>query len=98
MNQPRDNAGALFKNQRKQRESQPDYQGEAMVNGHAYYLSAWIRKSAQGMTFMSIAFKGKATPPPYHAPTSAYQGQQKPLLPVNREPGSDDDKGEEPPP
>lgn len=97
VNKPRDNSGALFKNTRKKTETQPDYQGEALIAGHDYYISAWLRKSAQGVTYMSLAFKGKAPKPDYHPPHSAYQGKQQ-TLPVDREPGSDDDKGEDDPP
>ncbi|HEX8783500.1 MAG TPA: hypothetical protein VF764_09020 [Steroidobacteraceae bacterium] len=97
MNRPRDNSGALFKNKRKTRDTQPDYEGECVVGGHDYYISAWLRESQNGVKYMSLAFKGKATPPAYHAPQSAYKGTQQ-TLPVDREPGSDDDKGEDEPP
>ena len=95
--QQRDNSGALFRNQRKNRDTQPDYQGEVVVGGHDYWISGWLRESPKGVKYMALAFKGKAPKPPYQAPQSAYKGEQQ-QLPVDREPGSDDDKGEDNPP
>lgn len=90
--QPRDNAGALFKNTRKKSENHPDYQGEVVIGGREYWISGWARESAQGRRYTSLAFKPKAPKPPYQAPKSTAQARQP-----TREPGEDDDKGELPP-
>jgi len=50
-----DNSGALFKNDRKEKENQPDYKGRAEVNGEEYWLAAWLKTSDKGK-YMSIAF------------------------------------------
>jgi len=60
----KNDSGALFKNN-KTKDTQPDYTGDAMVNGSKLRISAWIKKSAQGKTFMSLAFS-----PPRDAHTS----------------------------
>jgi uncharacterized protein (DUF736 family) len=53
----RNNSGSLFKNDRKNNERQPDYNGNAIINGKTMRISAWIKKSQNGTTFMSLAFE-----------------------------------------
>jgi len=60
----RDNSGILFKNDRKQKDTHPDRQGTAMVNGVMYEVAGWIKQGAKG-PFLTLAFKRK-------------EGQQKP--------------------
>lgn len=60
--------GALFKNDKKTSENQPDYKGSAMIQGIDYWLSAWINKSVGGVQYLKI----KAT---------AKDGQQAPQTP-----------------
>lgn len=55
MTQQRDNSGVLFKNDRKDKDTHPDYTGKATVNGVDLYISAWIKSRAKGK-FMSLAF------------------------------------------
>ena len=51
----RDLSGVLFKNDDKKTEKHPDYQGEALIGGQKYRLSAWIKAGKKGK-FMSLAF------------------------------------------
>lgn len=55
----RDNTGSLFKNDRKESDSHPDYKGSALLNGVDHWLDAWINESAQGVKYMSLKFKPK---------------------------------------
>ena len=55
----RDNSGSLFKNDKKESENHPDYNGSAMVNGTEMWMSAWLKTSSNGKKFMSFSFKQK---------------------------------------
>lgn len=53
------NRGALFKNDRKEKETQPDYKGSLNVGGTDYWLSAWLKESSGGKKYMSLSVKPK---------------------------------------
>jgi Protein of unknown function (DUF1194) len=36
-------SGALFKNDKKEKPSHPDYRGDAMIKGRKFWVSAWIK-------------------------------------------------------
>jgi uncharacterized protein (DUF736 family) len=55
--EPKNNAGALFKNDNKTKETQPDYKGNAIINGQPKQISAWINTSAKGLKYMSLTFE-----------------------------------------
>jgi hypothetical protein len=69
MTQEYDNTdrGVLFKNDRKEKDTHPDYKGQINVDGEEYWLSAWIKDGKKGK-FMSLSIKPKeeqeAAPPP----------------------------------
>ena len=52
------NSGALFKNDGKQG-NQPDYRGPLNVGGKDFEVSAWIKKSQAGKSFMSMSIQEK---------------------------------------
>ena len=55
LNIDRENSGLLFKNERKEKESQPDYRGQVNIDGTQLKLSAWIKSGKNGK-FMSLSF------------------------------------------
>lgn len=57
------NSGALFKNDKKESDNHPDYRGSINVAGTEYWLSAWLKKSKAGQTFMSLSVKHKDDAP-----------------------------------
>jgi hypothetical protein len=57
--QQKDNSGALFKNDKKETDSHPDYKGSAMIEGTEYWFSAWINESKTGTKYMKTSFSPK---------------------------------------
>jgi hypothetical protein len=50
--------GALFKNDKKEKPSHPDYRGDATIKGRKFWVSAWIKTSEKtGQKYMSLAFR-----------------------------------------
>lgn len=67
------NRGALFKNERKEKETQPDYTGSLNVDGVEFFLDAWLKTADSGRKFMSVSVKrkDKQASAPKPAPRSA---------------------------
>ncbi len=53
--------GVLFKNDRKEKDSHPDYRGSCEVEGVQYWISAWIKTGQKGK-FMSLSLQPKDAP------------------------------------
>jgi hypothetical protein len=82
MTQEYDNTdrGVLFKNDRKEKDTHPDYKGQINVGGEEYWLSAWIKEGRNGK-FMSLSIKPKeeqAAPPPLPARRAPPSGRVQP--------------------
>jgi hypothetical protein len=87
--EPKDMSGAIFENDRRQSDRQPNMTGTCLIDGKPYRVSAWWKQSSRG-EFLSLAFsvpqpqqqQGESQAPrrtPATAPTrqSAAQGQQQ---------------------
>jgi len=53
--EPRDMSGALFRNTKKEKEAQPDYQGDLVINGTKYRLAGWGRAGKAGKFLKIVA-------------------------------------------
>lgn len=53
------NRGALFKNDKKEKDTHPDYKGSINVDGTEYWVSSWIKTSKSGGKFMSLSVTPK---------------------------------------
>ena len=55
----RDMSGTIGKNDRRTKETHPTHSGSAMIDGKGYWISGWVKSSARGGSFLSLAFKQK---------------------------------------
>jgi len=58
INKQRENAGVLFKNDKKQTENSPDYVGSLNCAGVEYQLSGWVKQGPK-TKFMSLGVRPK---------------------------------------
>jgi hypothetical protein len=58
----RDNSGTLGKNNRREKDTHPEYNGRCVIDGREYWISAWVKEGQSGK-FFSLAFKPKDAPP-----------------------------------
>jgi uncharacterized protein (DUF736 family) len=57
------NTGAIFKNDKKTSQNQPDYRGKVNVNGKEMEIALWVKTSSAGNSYFSASFSE-----PYVAP------------------------------
>lgn len=68
---PKDNTGTLFKNDRKEKETHPDYKGSILITEPGeYWLSSWIKEGPKGK-YMSLSATIKEQPA--SVPQSGYK-------------------------
>jgi uncharacterized protein (DUF736 family) len=58
----KNNTGAIFKNDYKKTEAQPDYKGKALIDGVEKEIALWVNESKNGKKYFSAAFSA-----PYQA-------------------------------
>ena len=56
--EPKDLTGTFRRNERKEKETHPDFTGTARINGVDYWISGWTKQNERGK-YMSLAFKPK---------------------------------------
>lgn len=54
----KDFSGSLFKNEKREKDSQPHATGSALIDGVDYWVSAWTKEGPKGR-YQSLAFKRK---------------------------------------
>jgi hypothetical protein len=69
-----ENSGALFRNDRKEKDTHPDYTGTIKINGIDYYQSAWVKKDKNGKSYFSQSFKPKEQLPGEAPPEKSQPG------------------------
>ena len=57
-----DNYGSLFKNDKKEKENQPDYTGKVNVEGALYSIAGWKKVSEARNTFLSLKISDVTAP------------------------------------
>ena len=55
----KNNSGAIFRNEKKDKPTAPDYTGSARINDQEYSLSGWINKSRDGKNYLRILFTSR---------------------------------------
>lgn len=53
------NSGSLFKNDRKTKDTHPDYTGSGNFDGKDVWISAWVKETKAGKKFFSLSWKEK---------------------------------------
>lgn len=66
------NSGVLFRNNKREKDSQPMYTGDCMVNGVELRIAAWVKTSQSGNSYMSLSF---SIPQPAPQPAQAQPAQ-----------------------
>lgn len=61
------NTGAIFKNDKKTNEKQPDYRGKVNVNGKEMEVALWVKQGKNG-SFFSASFSEPYVSPAQNDP------------------------------
>jgi len=58
--EPKPGSFSLFKNDRKEKDTHPDYRGDGVtLDGQPAWISAWLKETRDGKKFFSISIKPK---------------------------------------
>lgn len=83
--------GSLFRNERKEKETHPDWKGEIKINGKLYWLSAW-EKAGQRDVFFSLAIGDEKKPRGEVQQAPQRTATTRPATRQTAQPGADSDK------
>jgi hypothetical protein len=61
MSEQRDMSGTLSRNRKRETDKQPEFRGSCVIDGIAYWISAWVKEGDDGR-FFSLAFTPKEKP------------------------------------
>lgn len=64
------NSGAIFKNDKKTAENQPDYRGKINVDGKELEISLWVKEGQKAGKYFSAAIKEPWVKPEESVPTA----------------------------
>lgn len=80
----KNNTGAIFKNNYKKTDAQPDYKGKALIDGVEKEVALWLKESKNGVKYFGAAFSK-----PYQAEVEA-GGNEDAKYDAKMSEGSDD--------
>lgn len=72
----RDNSGALFKNEDRQKDTHAHARGSAVIDGVHYFVDAWTKDGAKGK-WQSLSFKKKDKQPVATTRTSTMSAEEE---------------------
>lgn len=80
--EPREGDGALFVNERKEAEQQPDYTGTLFLGGQHYQIAGWKKSSKAGKKYLSLSVKPRqeqrrSEPTPQPSPADDFDDSDK---------------------
>lgn len=55
----KDNSGALFINDKREKDTHANAKGSALIDGVEYWVDAWTNTSQNGQKYQSLKFKRK---------------------------------------
>lgn len=64
-------SGSVFENDRKERDTQPDFRGDGLIGGREYYISLWINEPIKPGARRRFSLR-------FNAKDEARQQQQEP--------------------
>jgi hypothetical protein len=56
---PKDLTGTLFKNEKRQKDSDPQYNGTVFIGGEPYWINLWRNTKEDGRHWLAVKLKPK---------------------------------------
>lgn len=55
----KDMSGSLFINDKREKDTHPNWTGSGKINGKDVWISAWVKQTKNGQDWLSLSFKEK---------------------------------------